>query len=340
MTIVESTLTVRDGSAYFLKPTPIVHDQRVTLHHWQLRDEVLALSASELFFPCGQTVYKYNYKTRQRQPLIRDLGYPPTCMTTGYGYWAAGGERGDLTLCDIHSHYQLSIPASPSRSINNGLCFTKSGHDLRLLVSNNDATLRVFSVPLLQLLETIDFRTSVNHAAASPDGTMMVSVGDDSTVHLFKLNSNGHYEKMSTMAASRDANFSVSWNHSSEKFAVASQDGTVHIWDIRSQEPLFKFGGEQNSITKTAARCVKFSQGGAVDLMAYSEHVSHVSIIDARTFDTQQTLRVGPATRDTPITGLSFSPDSHRMFVGLENAILEYQLDTGSRRQFPDGSLI
>ncbi|KAI8342154.1 WD40-repeat-containing domain protein [Chlamydoabsidia padenii] len=260
-------------------------------------------------------------------------------MTIGHGYWATGGERGDLTLCDINSHHKI-ILASPSRSINNGLCFSKSRQDLRLLVSNNDATLRIFSVPLLQQLETIEFQSPVNQASVSPDESMMVSVGDDSTVHLFKLNSNGHYEKMSTMAASRDANFSVSWNHSSEKFAVASQDGTVHVWDIRSQVPLCKFGGEQNTITKTAARCVKFSQGGAVDLLAYSEHVSHVSIIDARTFDTQQILRVGPANRDTSITGLSFSPDSHKMFVGLENAILEYQLNTGSRRQFPGGSLI
>ncbi|KAI8341738.1 WD40-repeat-containing domain protein [Chlamydoabsidia padenii] len=268
------------------------------------------------------------------------MGYPPTCMTAGYGYWAAGGNRGDLTLRDLNGDYQVSITTSPSCTINNGLCFAKHGQDIHLVVSNNDATIRVYSVPHLQLLETIDFRTSVNHSSASPDGSMMISVGDDNNIHLFKLNTNGHYELMSNMAVSRDANFSVSWNHSSDKFAVASQDGTVHVWDIRSQLPLCKFGGEHNTITKNAARCVKFTQTGAVDLLAYSEHVSHVNIIDARTFDTQQTLRVGPAGFDTPITGLSFSPDSRSMFVGLENAILEYQLDTSSRRQFPRGSLL
>jgi WD40 repeat protein len=42
---------------------------------------------------------------------------------------------------------------------------------------------------------------------------------------------------------SRDANFSVAWNHTSEKFAVSSQDGSVHVWDIRSHHPLARFSG-------------------------------------------------------------------------------------------------
>lgn len=39
--------------------------------------------------------------------------------------------------------------------------------------------------------------------------------------------------------------------------------------------------------------------------------------MDARTFDAQQTIRVGPADQDTPITGLTFSQDSQKLFVGM-----------------------
>jgi WD40 repeat protein len=46
-----------------------------------------------------------------------------------------------------------------------------------------------------------------------------------------------------TSKVSRDANFSVAWNHTSEKFAVSSQDGSVHVWDIRNRNPLAKFSG-------------------------------------------------------------------------------------------------
>ncbi|KAG0172426.1 hypothetical protein DFQ28_010741 [Apophysomyces sp. BC1034] len=168
----------------------------------------------------------------------------------------------------------------------------------------------------------------------------MVVVGDDNRVYTYNISSTGQVEAIGNIAVSQDANFSISWNHTSEKYAVASQDGTVHVWDIRQQQPLYKFGQESESITKNAARCVKFSQTGAIDLLAYSEHVSHINIVDARTFDIRQILQVGAPDVDTPITGLAFSLDSRTLFVGLEDAILEYPVDTSTRRRFPQGSLL
>jgi WD40 repeat protein len=186
---------------------------------------------------------------------------------------------------------------------------------------------------------------------------MMITVGDDNRVLLFSISYSGNYELIQTMAVSNDANFSIAWNHTSDKFAVSSQDGSVHIWDIRHSNPIAKFTGINSSITKGAARCVKFTQAGAIDLLAFTEHVSHVHVIDARTFDGQQTLRIGSNRYDTPITGLSFSVDSKNMFVGkyihlycykmilnikigLENSILDFNIDTGIRRRFPGGLLI
>ncbi|KAI8372736.1 WD40-repeat-containing domain protein [Radiomyces spectabilis] len=343
MTVIESACVSRDPVQY-VRVKPRIHDQKVSIHHWQLRDLVLTRQepyATGLIVPTGQDVFEYNYKTGHREFLMSEIGYPPTCMTTGFGYVAAGGQRGDLTLRNLENENQMTITTSPNCTINNGLCLSQVHGNTRLLVANNDATIRVFTVPYLEHIDTLNFRTAVNHTAVSPDGGKMVAVGDDNNVHLFAITLSGRYDLVATMAASRDANFSVSWNHTSDKFAVASQDGTVHVWDIRNRQPLCKFGGNQNtSITKGAARCVKFTQSGAVDLLAFTEHVSHVNIIDARTFDAMQTIRVGPAAYDTPITGLSFSPDSQSMFVGLEGAILEYKVDTGMRRRFPRGALL
>ncbi|RCH84383.1 hypothetical protein CU098_006625 [Rhizopus stolonifer] len=253
----------------FVQPRPIVHDQQVTVHHWQLRDLLLTDKQfrNEVIVPVGHDIIKYNYVTGKKEFLLEDIGYNSTCMAAGFGYLATGGQHGDLTLKDIKGDFE-----------------------------------RYFE--------------SQNFTSVSPDGEKMVAVGDDNSVLLFNISYSGRYELAQTMNVSKDANFSVAWNHTSEKFAVSSQDGSVHVWDIRHSNPVAKFKGINPSVTKGAARCVKFTQSGGVDLLAFTEHASHVHIVDARTFDEQQTLKIASTIYDAPLTGLCFSSDSSRMFVG------------------------
>jgi hypothetical protein len=76
-----------------------------------------------------------------------------------------------------------------------------------------------------------------------------------------------------------------------------------------------------------------------MDLLLFSEHVSYVNIVDARTFNETQSLRVCPQGSEQHITGIAFSPDSQNIFVGLEHSFLQYEIDTMSRRCFPEGIL-
>lgn len=76
-----------------------------------------------------------------------------------------------------------------------------------------------------------------------------------------------------------------------------------------------------------------------MDLLAFSEHVSYVNLVDARTFNDRQSIRVSPLGSDQHISGIAFSPDSHSMYVGLEHSMLQYEIDTLSRRCFPEGNL-
>lgn len=65
---------------------------------------------------------------------------------------------------DPSVHIFRSITTSPGNTINNGICFSRSGNnDIRLLISNNDCTIRVYSVPSLRLLQTIEFNVAINH---------------------------------------------------------------------------------------------------------------------------------------------------------------------------------
>ncbi|KAJ1552658.1 hypothetical protein HK096_010935 [Nowakowskiella sp. JEL0078] len=200
------------------------------------------------------------------------------------------------------------------------MCISNYMGSTRLLISNNDETIKVYSLPGLQRITSIQLPTAVNHAAVSPDGKMMVAVGDTNSVYLYDISPDGNYTRISTLTGTSDAGFSCAWNQTSDKFAVAAQDGFVCVWDIKNTgEKIAKFGSSQNAALKGACRCVKFSQSGSIDLMMYSEHVSHVNFVDARTFDQVQSVRVSPPGIDNHIAGVTFSPDSRTAFVGWFN---------------------
>ncbi|KAJ2806450.1 hypothetical protein H4S07_003803 [Coemansia furcata] len=218
----------------------------------------------------------------------------------------------------------------------------------RLLVCNNDHTVRLLSLPGLDLITELKFPTAVNYASVSPDGTKMCVVGDSNLVFLFNKRGDD-FEKIATLTASEDASFSCDFSQSSELFAVGSQDGYVTVWDIRAQQQkLVQLATFQHGRSRGACRNVKFSPSGSVDLLAFSEHSSFVNIADTRCFDKRQVLRVGaeepppasPGDQDSQITGLRFAHDSASLFVGLEGAILEYQVDRVGRHSFPSSAII
>ncbi|KAI8807093.1 WD40-repeat-containing domain protein [Cladochytrium replicatum] len=332
------TIYVRDD-VEFVKQYPKKYPQRTTIQHPQLRD-LLACpkSRNEFYFVHQNNVFGYETETKQTSHVLKDLTFSPTSLTTGCGYLAAGGPQSQLMVRQLYTSWFAQTTVSGS--INNALCISSHLGSTRLLICNNDETIKVYSLPGLQRLTSLSLPTAVNYASVSPDGRKMVAVGDTNAAYLFDISASGGYQQIATWTATSEACFSCSWNQTSEKFAVASQDGCVCVWDIRSSEKLAKLTTKQFPHKKGAARCVKFSPSGSIDLLMYSEHVSYINLVDARTFNERQTLRVAPPGFDQHISGLTFTPDSKTIFVGLENAVMEYDVDTMSRRCFPEGSII
>jgi hypothetical protein len=54
----------------------------------------------------------------------------------------------------------------------------------------------------------------------------------------------------------------------------------------------------------------------------------------------EQVLRVCSSVRDQHISGVCVSPDGGRLFVGLEECLAEYRVDTTTRRTFADSSVL
>jgi WD40 repeat protein len=92
-------------------------------------------------------------------------------------------------------------------SINNSLCISRhprttdsnGAGEIRLLVCNNDETIKIYSLPSLQRITTIGLPTAVNFASVSPDGRRLCAVGDSNQIFLFDISPSGYYQRIATL---------------------------------------------------------------------------------------------------------------------------------------------
>lgn len=62
----------------------------------------------------------------------------------------------------------------------------------------------------------------------------MITVGDTTEVYLYEIVGGGSdFKQIGVYKGSTDSGFSTCWSHDGRKFAVASQDGQVTVWDHR-----------------------------------------------------------------------------------------------------------
>jgi WD40 repeat protein len=276
---------------------------------------------------------------------------------------AAGGHDAQLTVKDLKTNEVLTN-TSIGGYINNAchIGCHRNG-DILLFTSNNDNTIKVFNVgSTISQMAVVQHCVAVNYTSTSPDGKYVASVGDNSFVTLYEMRDSRTFIPIAKMNDFCDAGFSCCFDANSMQLAASSQDGYVVVWDIRkTSTPLAKLQSKQKH-TKGAARCVRFSPVPCVDLLVYSEHESYIHVVDTRTYQDEQIVNVvnenvennsldvngifgslsssgtssGNLFSSSPscsrdISGLSFSADCRKLFVGMIDQIQEYTIDMTSR---------
>ncbi|KIY72457.1 hypothetical protein CYLTODRAFT_417856 [Cylindrobasidium torrendii FP15055 ss-10] len=358
------------------KPTTIA-SASVHIGHVQLRDLVVCPRERGIVnYVRHNSIVEHNILEPQSMPYkLAKLKFIPNTLTsmavpgTDSILLAAGGQD-----AEIHLSCYAPSPQSHSRphwqfhdrirgSINNSLLLTslnmsqshESSAEPRVVVSNNDGTVRFFDVPIraeytsAHLCEAgaVQLNVAINHSSISPDGRTLLSVGDSSKVFLHRLTGGSHVNisPISTMPIpSPDtpslpysangalvASFSTAFSSDGTKYAVASQEGVVAVWDVRSSKPMKTFNTDKTRISLGhggatgwlsddpwdwtrnsyrapgwSVRSVKFNNSGRYgtgkEIMTFTEHTSLLHVVDARTFETEEVIRVPqcPPTEATP----------------------------------------
>ncbi|KDN45082.1 hypothetical protein K437DRAFT_125804 [Tilletiaria anomala UBC 951] len=237
----------------------------------------------------------------------RRSGSPVRVGAGDFGRGDARGSSGGIRLADPSSQTQQEngrVQLGP-KPVAGGV---------RVMVNNNDQSIKGYrlrhpssslgaqgrlesGLPGLSKMHTLHFPTAINHSSLSPDRRTLVAVGDSPDVFLYNCDPSGTYSQIAKYQTT-DSSFSTSWHPDGTKFAVGSQDGTVNVWDVRSSRPIAILSTSLDNSSfrpRNAARIVKFSPKG--DMLAFTEHFSHVHIYDTESFTHHQRITLPMASK-------------------------------------------
>ncbi|KAI0034745.1 hypothetical protein K488DRAFT_83697 [Vararia minispora EC-137] len=258
-------------------------------------------------------------------------------------------------------HLDTILPGS----INNSILLTsltlarshESAVEPRVVVSNNDKTVKFYDVavlaredapPRISEVGALRFDVAVNHSSISPNGRTLLSVGDSPHVYLHALTAGARITfqplmtltlpshapfssspYLSSSSVSGPASFSTAFSACGTKFAVASQEGLVVVWDVRSTKPLKVYHTDRTrpyvaseswdwangeNVPGWGVRNVKFSPAGhgGKEIMTFTEHTSLLHVVDATTFETEEIVRVPSLVSERPSAPTTTPSESRR----------------------------
>ncbi|KAI5190764.1 hypothetical protein NECID01_1131 [Nematocida sp. AWRm77] len=320
----------------FIKEEYKRYQVRTSIHHWQLRDMITtSTNPGEIIYAHSNTINLLNTNMQKTHTIVKNLVFNPTSICYGHGMVAVGGQRSQLVIKNLFSGAEKRI--CTGGSINNGVEIFDHFGDIRVLVCNNDETIKEYSLSNMKRQSVLIHKAPVNSCSISPDKKLLATVGDNNEVSLFSVEQE-RYKPIRTMKATNDASFKVSWSPSSTYLAASTQDGYVCVYDIRNTEQkVATIPSIQSPLVKGACRNVKFCPHISLDLLAFTEHVSHFTIVDIRDFSKKQSIALSSADTDRHISGMAFSPDGHSLYIGTEMLIFEFEINTLNRRLFQTG---
>jgi len=280
----------RDTDAFVL-PSKAYYPTSIPIAHYQLRHFISSPEQDLIYYASGCDIYCLNAAT-QTQAHVTTLPFDARCTASGYGYVCVGGaDHGNFAAIKVagfppvnNAHVDASLPLDfdhrpshpPMLGSANRVQLEKIGEDIVNSISihklpavtsdcrddvvavltNNDKSVRVYSLVDNIELCCIDLPISMNHATISPDGKFLVAVGDQQTCFFFERQTPGQrpsswkqpsdrinsvppqwklFDEVSLYGPSSqcaEGYFTTAWSPSGRMCAVGSECGYITVFDM------------------------------------------------------------------------------------------------------------
>ncbi|KAL6573315.1 hypothetical protein OROHE_001774 [Orobanche hederae] len=269
------------------------------------------------------------------KPLVPTLKYPGclahplsrvqiSTMVVKDNLMVAGGFQGEL-ICKYLDQpgvaFGTKLSADDNAITNAVDIYHNPSGAMRVMTANNDAQIRVMDTVKFTCLDRFTFPWSVNNTSVSPDGKMLAVLGDSADCLMADAQSG---KVISTLKGHLDYSFASAWHPDGQILATGNQDTTCRLWDIRNlSESIVVLKGRMGAI-----RTIRFTSDGR--FMAMAEPADFVHVFDTKS----DYAMVQEMDLFGEIAGISFSPDTDALFVGVADRTYGSLLEFNRRRYY------
>ncbi|CAJ2638615.1 putative WD-repeat-like protein [Trifolium pratense] len=313
-----------------------------TILHFQLRNLVWATSKHDVYLMSQFSVTHWSSLTCTRSEVLNVSGHVapsekhPGSLLEGFTHTqvstlavkdnllVAGGFQGEL-ICKHLDRPGVSFCSRTTyddNAITNAIeIYASPSGAIHFTASNNDCGIRNFDMEKFQLSKYFRFPWPVNHTSLSPDGKLLLIVGDNPDSMLVD-SQNG--KNIAPLSGHLDFSFASSWNPDGVTFATGNQDKTCRIWDMRNlSKSVAVLKGNLGAI-----RSIRYSSDGKY--MAIAEPADFVHVYDVNSgYEKEQEIDFFGE-----ISGISFSPDTESLFIGVWDRTYGSLLEYGRRHNY------